>query len=132
MIILTIRSDKPDAEIGLYNDETQLAYEVWYAHRELSVTLLQKITDLLAGQGMTTADLQGIIAFAGPGSFTGLRIGLTVTNALAYGLGGLPVVAIEGEDAWIARGLRRLLAGERDALALPEYGAPVHITQQKK
>jgi tRNA threonylcarbamoyladenosine biosynthesis protein TsaB len=132
MLILTIRSDKPEAEIGLYQDTEQLAYEVWYAHRELSTTLHQKIADLLASQGKQLTDLEGIVGFAGPGSFTGLRIGLTVENALAYGLGGLPVVAITGEDNWIEAGIQRLLAGDRDALALPEYGALPHITIQKK
>jgi len=41
------------------------------------------------------------------------------------------VIASEGED-WLCAGIARLLAGENDKVALPEYGAPVHITQQKK
>jgi tRNA threonylcarbamoyladenosine biosynthesis protein TsaB len=131
MNILTIRTDKPDAEIGLYNDHTQVAYQVWHAHRELSVTLLQKIDELLTAQQMSLAQLEGIVAYAGPGSFTGLRIGLTVANTLAYGL-QLPIVGIVGEDEWIAQGIQRLLAGEHATIALPEYGAPVHITQQRK
>jgi hypothetical protein len=49
---------------------------------------------------------------------------------LAYGL-GIPVVAAMGDD-WIKAGLTRLHAGEDDHIALPYYGAPVHITQQKK
>jgi len=130
MIILTIRTDKPEAEIGLFADGEQQAYEVWHAHRELSVTLHQKIADLLAAQHKQFEDLEGIVGFAGPGSFTGLRIGLTVANALAYGL-GVPIVASKGEQ-WIQDGVARLQKGEADQVALPEYGAPVHITQQKK
>lgn len=130
MIILTIRTDKPEAEVGLFDDETRLAYQTWHAHRELSVTLHQKILDLLAAQGKVLHDVQGIAGFAGPGSFTGLRIGLTVANALAYGL-RIPVVATQGED-WIAVACRRLEKDDGDQVALPEYGAPVHITQQKK
>jgi tRNA threonylcarbamoyladenosine biosynthesis protein TsaB len=130
MIILTLRTDKPEAELGLYNGQQQLAYETWYAHRELSVTLLQKIDDLLKANHKTLQDLQGIVGFAGPGSFTGLRIGLTVANTLAYSL-RIPIVATNGE-AWIATGCTRLETGEQGQLALPEYGSPVHITQQKK
>jgi tRNA threonylcarbamoyladenosine biosynthesis protein TsaB len=130
-MILTIRTDKPEAEVGLYSiDGSRMAYETWHAHRELSVTLHQKITALLAAQGKTLQDISGIVGFAGPGSFTGLRIGITVANALAYGL-GKPVVAAKGEE-WITSGIARLQAGETDTIALPEYGAPVHITQQKK
>lgn len=130
MLILSIRTDKPDAEVGVFDDQTKLEYETWYAHRELSVTLHQKIQETLAKQGKKLKDIEGIVGFAGPGSFTGLRIGLTVANALAYGL-ELPVVASQGDD-WIEKGTARLKAGERDKIALPEYGAPVHITQQRK
>jgi tRNA threonylcarbamoyladenosine biosynthesis protein TsaB len=130
MLILTIRTDKPEAEIGLFEDDKQLAYKTWHAHRELSVTLHQKILDLLTGQSKGLNGLQGIVGFAGPGSFTGLRIGLTVANALAYSL-QIPIVAIQGEN-WIAQGLTSLHRGNSDTIAVPEYGSPVHITQQKK
>jgi tRNA threonylcarbamoyladenosine biosynthesis protein TsaB len=131
MIILTIRTDKPEAEVGLYQDHAQLEYEVWHAHRELSITVHQKIEELLARQGKKIEDIGGVIGFAGPGSFTGLRIGLSVANALAYGL-QRPIVAVQGEEDWIERGISRLASGENDRIALPEYGSPVHITQQRK
>jgi tRNA threonylcarbamoyladenosine biosynthesis protein TsaB len=130
MLILTIRTDKPEAEVGLFDDQNKLTYEVWYAHRELSVTLHQKIVTLLKSQDKTLKDLQGIVGFAGPGSFTGLRIGLTVANTLAYGL-DIPIVGMQDPE-WLERGIARLVAGERDDIALPEYGAPVHITVPKK
>jgi tRNA threonylcarbamoyladenosine biosynthesis protein TsaB len=130
MLILTIRTDNPEAEVGLYEDEKQLAYEKWHAHRELSITLHTKIKEILESQGKTLQDLGGFVCFQGPGSFTGLRIGLTVADAMMYGL-NLPIVATMEED-WIERGVARLLAGENDQIALPHYGAPVHITPQKK
>jgi tRNA threonylcarbamoyladenosine biosynthesis protein TsaB len=130
VIFLTIRTDKPEAEIGLFNDHQQLAYEIWPAHRELSVTLHKKVSELLAASGESLQTVDGIVGFAGPGSFTGLRIGLTVANALAYSL-QRSVVATQGED-WISIGIARLQKGDGDKIALPEYGAPVHITQQKK
>jgi tRNA threonylcarbamoyladenosine biosynthesis protein TsaB len=130
MFVLTIRTDNPEAEVGLFDGQTKLAYETWHAHRELSVTLHQKIVALLQSQHKTLQDLDGIVGFAGPGSFTGLRIGLTVANALAYSL-QKPVLAANG-DTWLTEGIARLQNGEREPLAMPEYGAPVHITLQKK
>ncbi|HSX33207.1 MAG TPA: tRNA (adenosine(37)-N6)-threonylcarbamoyltransferase complex dimerization subunit type 1 TsaB [Candidatus Saccharimonadales bacterium] len=130
MLILSIRTDKPDAEIGVYDEHAQLAYQTWLAHRELSATIHKKIEELLASQGKTIYDLDGIVCFQGPGSFTGLRIGLTVGDALAYGL-QKPIVATMG-DNWVDLGVDRLHAGEDDRIALPHYSAPVHITQQKK
>lgn len=129
MIILTIRTDKPESEIGLYQDGNQLAYHVWPAGRELSVQIHTKIRDILQSRGYDWGSLNGIVCFKGPGSFTGLRIGLSVANALAEGL-QIPVVA--EKDAWIEQGIERLLRGEQDRIALPEYGRPAHITQSKK
>lgn len=130
MLILTIRTDNPQAEIGLFDGQTKLAYQSWHAGRELSLTLHRKIDQLLQSQSRTWQDPKGVVCFQGPGSFTGLRIGLTVADALAYGL-RVPIVATMGDD-WIEQGIERLQAGEDDKIALPHYGAPVHITQQKR
>ena len=130
MLILVIRTDKSEAEIGLYEDETKLAYEIWQAHRQLASTLHEKIDGLLRGQKKELKDLGGIVCFTGPGSFTGLRIGLTVADVTAYGL-DIPIIGSQGE-VWLDVGIKRLLAGEDDRIVLPNYGAPVHITQQKK
>jgi tRNA threonylcarbamoyladenosine biosynthesis protein TsaB len=130
MIILAIRTDKPDAEIGLYDGQTQLVYETWQAHRQLAETLHGKIETLLKDQQLKLEDISGIACFEGPGSFTGLRIGLTVANALAYSY-QLPVVATQDPE-WLEVGIERLLRGETDTQALPFYGADAHITPQKK
>lgn len=130
MIILTIRTDKPEAEIGLYNGEGQLAYETWQAHRALAETLHRKIEALLTSQKKSWPDIQGIVCFQGPGSFTGLRIGLTVGNALSTSY-HIPIVA-EQDPSWLENGIERLLGGETDKLALPFYGADAHVTPPKK
>ena len=130
MIILTIRTDKPEAEIGLYDGKEQLLYETWQAHRQLAETLHGKIEELLKGQSKTWSDIAGIVCFQGPGSFTGLRIGLTVGNALAYSY-DVPIVATQDPE-WLERGVERLLQGESDKRAMPFYGAEAHITPQKK
>ena len=130
MIILTIRTDKPDAEVGLYDGQKQLGYDVWEAHRQLSVTIHKKINTLLVKHNCTLSNVQGIVCFQGPGSFTGLRIGLIVANTLAYAL-HVPIVARQ-DPKWLETGIADLLAGRDDHLALPEYGADAHITQQKK
>lgn len=53
MTILTIRTDKPEAEVGLFEGDEELAYEKWQAHRQLSLTIHNKIRDLLKSQGKT-------------------------------------------------------------------------------
>ena len=130
--IVTIRTDKPDAEVGVYNEAgQQLSYRVWHAHRELSKTLLSVIRDELAEQRATFDGIGAVLVFQGPGSFTGLRIGITVANSLSYGL-SVPIVGVADEHEWLERGLRRIKNNENDKLVLPEYGAEAHITKQKK
>lgn len=129
MMILTIRTDKPEAEIGLFDDQKQIAYETWQAHRQLAETINKKIRDTLALQGLTLQQIEGIVVYKGPGSFTGLRIGLSVANALAYSL-EIPIIATA--DSWIESGIKSLLTGQSDKVALPEYGSPVHTTKPRK
>lgn len=130
MLIITIRTDKPEAEIGLYDDYEQLAFFTWSAHRQLAETLHVQIERLLRGSQRSLQNVQAIAVFKGPGSFTGLRIGITVANALAYSL-HIPVVSNEDPN-WLQTAISRLLNGETEVVALPEYGALPHITPQRK
>lgn len=130
MLILTIKTDQPEAEIGLYDDTNQLAHETWHAHRQLSETIHTKIKTMLKSQQKDWQSLEGIVAFKGPGSFTGLRIGLTVANSLSANL-HIPVVSGSGAD-WIEVAIKKLLDGKNETIALPDYGREAHITTPRK
>jgi tRNA threonylcarbamoyladenosine biosynthesis protein TsaB len=130
MIILTVKTDQPVAEVGLFEDEKKLTYETWEAHRTLTDTIHLQIKKLLNTQNKTWADIGGIVVFKGPGSFTGLRIGFTVANTLAY-VNKAPIVSTGGSQ-WLQNGVAKLLSGEDEHIALPEYGANAHITVPKK
>jgi len=130
MLILTIRTDRPEAEIGLFEDNENLVYETWEAHRQLAETIHTKIKTLLKSKDKDWHDIEGVVCFKGPGSFTGLRIGLTVGNALAYGL-NVPIVGTQGDD-WANQGIDRIIKGENETQVLPEYGHEPHITKPKK
>lgn len=130
MLLLSIRTDKPEAEVGLFEDAQELAYETWAAHRELSVTLHTKIEALLKSQNKTLQDLEGIVCFRGPGSFTGLRIGLTVANTLATEL-KIPISSGSGKK-WLKEAIASFASDTNQQIVMPEYGSPAHITQQKR
>lgn len=129
MLILTIRTDQPQAEIGLFDDDRELAYATWPAHRQLAETIHLKIQELLQTQKHDLADTQGLIVFQGPGSFTGLRIGISVANALAASL-KIPIVGEAGND-WLQTGKQKLRTGHNDQLVAPEYGASPRTTLPK-
>lgn len=102
----------------------------WEAHRELAKGLLGYIQDHLQKNDKQWTDISAIVTFRGPGSFTGLRIGLTVLNTLADAY-RIPIVGTTGEQ-WQTDGLRRINNDENDQIVLPEYGSDAHITTPRK
>jgi len=129
MIILGLRTDKPEAELYLYKDQQPLGELKWQAHLELSKTIHRQIKKLLNKSSISLKDVEGIVCFQGPGSFTGLRIGLSVANTLAYA-NSIPVVAKRGDD-WLESGIKDLLAGKNDKIAVPYYDRPAATSTQQ-
>jgi tRNA threonylcarbamoyladenosine biosynthesis protein TsaB len=130
MITLALRTDSPEAELRLYDGNTLLERYVWYAHRALAETLTHQMHELLARHDKQLADINRVVVYSGPGSFTGLRIGVSVANALAYGL-GIDVVGMD-EGAWNALpdGLEDEVSTR--AVVTPVYGSEPHITLPRK
>jgi tRNA threonylcarbamoyladenosine biosynthesis protein TsaB len=130
VIILAIRTDKPEAELYLYDSRKKIAELKWQAHLKLAETLNWQIEEILNKSSITYSRLGGVAVFKGPGSFTGLRIGASVANALAYSLGA-PIVAKGGKN-WLEKSIAGLMAGQNDKVALPKYGSAARTTQSKK
>ncbi len=128
-MILALRSDKPEAELYLFDDGKKVAEIKWEAHRELADTLLSKIKEILVNNNITDNEITGIIMHTGEGSFTGLRIGTTVANAMSYSL-GVPIVATEGNN-WISEGLGKITSSKPGDLVVPKYNAEPNISQPK-
>lgn len=129
-MVLTIRTDKPEAELGLFETGKKLAYIAWQADRNLSADIHKKIDGLFAKQKITYSDLTGIVLYKGPGSFTGLRIGASVANVLASEL-DIPITGTNGSE-WIRNGIPLLEAEPQSRIAALEYGSEPKTTKPKK
>ena len=141
-MILTIRTDKPEAELGLYDKNgTELASETWEAHRQLAETIHLQIAKLLQFVSGDSSDLQapslksinivtGIVVYAGPGSYTGLRIGMSVGNALACSL-GCQIGATKSQD-WQKNGVELLTAGRGGQIAITYHEETAKNTKPPK
>jgi len=128
-MILLLDTSTPECRLSFVDGDWR--YDtVWQANRDLANGLLEYIQTQLEGQGKTWKDLTGLAAFKGPGSFTGLRIGITVLNTVSYSE-DIPIVGEVGEN-WQETAVQRLLVGESDKVVLPEYGGEANITQPRK
>jgi tRNA threonylcarbamoyladenosine biosynthesis protein TsaB len=102
----------------------------WQADRQLAKGLLGYLHEQLEKNGKTWTDISGIGAFRGPGSFTGLRIGMTVLNTVASSE-NIPIASGLG-DVWQQEVLGKLRSGTNEKIVLPFYGSDAHITKPRK
>ena len=129
-MILCLRADNPDVYIGLWVNGQETAAKSWQAGRELSTQILSVIQDICNESGKSTEQITGIVVFEGPGSYTGLRISISVANALAYS-SQIPITG-STSDNWIELGLKNLQSKKSFTPISPVYGGEVYTTKPKK
>ena len=98
MITLAIDSSSKVATVALMKDENLLSEITLNDKREHSVVLMSIIEDLLKYNNLTVNDIDGYVVSKGPGSFTGLRIGMATVKGLSFG-SNKPYVSISSLDA---------------------------------
>lgn len=133
-MILALRTDSMTASIAVlspaHSPAEILKSKEWEAGRQLSVQLPTAIDDLLSSANSEFSNLTGIIAYEGPGSFTGLRIGITIANTIAH-TQNIPIVGSTGED-WMDEGVEKLKTAKVGTIVMPVYGSEANITKPKK
>ena len=97
--------------LALAEDDGSLrAVSLFESKRTLSVRLLGEVDGLLTRNGLTLGDMTAFAVGLGPGSFTGVRVGVTTAKTLAQ-VTGKPLVGVGTLDAY--------------ASVLAELGRPV-------
>jgi len=128
-MIVLLDTSTPICKVSLVDGDWRYDHQ-WESGRTLAKGLLGYLYESMKKNNKTWSDISGIVAYKGPGSFTGLRIGLTVLNTIADSE-ALPIVGVTGDD-WQKIGLASLAAGQNDQMVMPEYGAEPHITTPRK
>ena len=128
-MILLLDTSTPICKLILIDGNWQQNNE-WQADRTLARNLLKYLNDTLEIYDKTWSDITAIGVFEGPGSFTGLRIGLTVMNTISDAQ-NIPIVGGRG-DNWQEEVVTKLNAGQNEKIVLPFYGSEANITVSKK
>lgn len=85
------------ASLALYERDRVRSEETWFSGGSHTVQLVPSLVGLLERQGLSPSELTGVAVALGPGSFTGLRIGLAVAKGLALAL-DIPLIGIPTLD----------------------------------
>ena len=93
MLILAFDTATDVATVALARDGKVLGERASRA-----VRVLQDVEELLEGAGLEASEVKGIAVGTGPGSYTGLRMGLVTARTLSFSL-GVPVAGVSTLDA---------------------------------
>ncbi len=96
MLLLGIDTCGPSGSVALgrlAGGVVEVLGQTELAGRSYSATLVAAVSELLAGAGVALRDVGAIVAVHGPGSFTGVRVGLSAAKGLAEPA-GIPVAAV--------------------------------------
>lgn len=130
MKILAIDTSGPVCGVAILSGGA-VVYEAATVNRMThSVNLLPMIDTALQATGMTIADMDRLAVVSGPGSFTGVRIGVSTLKGLAHGASrggddGKPCVAVDALEAMAAGAgeFSGIICPIQDARAGQVYGA---------
>lgn len=92
-MLLAIDTATRQISLALHDGTTLRAEQTWPSENQHTVQLIPSIQRLLAASGVTTADLTAFAVTTGPGSFTGLRIGVAAAKGMAAAVDA-PLVGI--------------------------------------
>ena len=81
------------AGVALTEEGALVAEVTWHTRQNHSRELLPTLDWLLSHQGLTKDDIAAIYVCLGPGSYAGLRVGVSTAKALAYAL-GVPIAGV--------------------------------------
>lgn len=116
-MILAIETASTDLSLAVAEpDGAPLATDAWSSDHRQSHELLPRLLELLAGAGLALADCRAVAVGLGPGSFTGLRVGLSIAKGIAFSL-EVPIVGVPSLQAWLAAEPERAVAVARAGAA---------------
>lgn len=115
MILIISTISRNLIELGLAGDKVEMFQ---YETGDQSRDLLIKIKELLKDKKLSLIDIEAIAVNRGPGSFTGVRVGITTANTLAWSL-DIPVIGYL--DGQLEENLVEFDQTKFSNIVLPDY-----------
>jgi len=100
-LLLAVDTSTRSIGLALYDGAKVLAEASWMSQDHHTVELAPAIAEMLQKAGVVVGDLEAVAAAIGPGSFTGLRIGLALMKGLALAR-RIPIVGVPSLDVTAA------------------------------
>ena len=124
MNVLALDTSGPVCGVALLQNDRILCEFTVQNKLTHSVNLMPMVDQALASAGLALTDLDRLAVVVGPGSFTGVRIGVSTAKGLAHGA-GLPCAAVNALEAMAAgvAGFPAILCPIQDARAGQVYSA---------
>ncbi len=116
-LILSIETATSVCSVALHEKGELMNYKEINSDKSHSQLLLQYVEEVLKDAGKSKRELAAIAVSEGPGSYTGLRIGLSTAKGLCYAL-DIPLIAINTLDA-----MGLLVDGANELLCAPMIDA---------
>jgi tRNA threonylcarbamoyladenosine biosynthesis protein TsaB len=92
-VILALESSTPRGSVALVYGGTVLAEGILPPGPRASGSYISAVEALFAAAGASTADVLAVAVSAGPGAFTGLRVGMSASKGFCFGW-GVPLVPV--------------------------------------
>ena len=100
-MIIAIETASTDLSVALAaGDGGLIAQDAWSSPRRQEHAVLPRLLALIEQSGRSLADVSAVAVGIGPGSFTGLRVSMSLAKGIALAL-RLPVVGIPSLEAWL-------------------------------
>jgi len=110
MLILALDTGSVSGSLALLRETTVVARRAISPREGYSAGLLRDTKELLNGGGICLEEIDLFAVNAGPGSFTGLRVGLTTVKGWAE-VSGRPVAPVSGLEAMASEVFRSVSSG---------------------
>ncbi|MBL8130733.1 MAG: tRNA (adenosine(37)-N6)-threonylcarbamoyltransferase complex dimerization subunit type 1 TsaB [Anaerolineae bacterium] len=145
-MLLAIDTATQYVSIALHDGLQVVAEHTWHSPNQHTRQIPPALRAMFADAGVTSASLTGVAAASGPGSYTGLRVGMALAKGIAGGR-GLPLIGvttfdiIAGATPQVSGALIAVLAAGRSRISTARYqwrkgvwkarGEPENMTWQE-